>query len=150
MRPPVVVKLPELLQNHVHRSPIGLHTIPLERETGRRGEVSLGEHPPCIQFVCQHLQDHTGQRIAFDHFPEMRRSAAILIVVSMMKRPDAESRRVQNLTSQDIESEANDHIQIPGADGFQRVGRKSMDETLGDRDNAQRVNAREQIGTVFR
>jgi hypothetical protein len=97
---------------------------------------AFGQHLAAIQLFGQHLQHYARERVALDHFPEMRRPAAVAVVVAVVERPDAVARRLQNVSSQDVEAEAQQHVQIFCAHRGHGLLGKAMREALGDRRDA--------------
>jgi pyrimidine operon attenuation protein/uracil phosphoribosyltransferase len=55
--------------------------------------------------------------MALDELPEVRRPASIIIVVTVVEGPNSISRRLQYIASNQVETEAEQDIQIVTPDG---------------------------------
>src|SRR5580658_6167920 len=78
----------------------------------------------------------------------MRRPSPIKIVVPVWRRPHAAARRSQNLTFQDVEAEADQHVEVSCPDLLQRFRRKTVDKLLPKWRHFDTVDARQHAGAV--
>jgi len=78
----------------------------------------------------------------------MRRAAAEEFVIPVMVRPDSVPCGREDVALQDVEAEAQQNIEISGANGLERFWRKAMDEFLSDRLDLEALDAGEQFRAV--
>jgi len=71
--------------------------------------------------------------VALVDFPKVCGAAAVVGVVSMMVRPDAIARDVEDLTAQNIEPEAQNDVELLLANDLEVIGREAVCESFGDR-----------------
>ena len=113
-------------------------------------EYRVGMTPASVREAVAHghevLVEHdAGERVLFVEFPETGRSTTIVVVIIMVIRPDAITGAGKYFTAQDIEAEAQQHVQIFGTNGRDRIRRKAVHKALFDWHDRQLVDAGQQL-----
>ena len=146
--PTKVVKLIELSNHEVGRSPIW--RIAIGRHTDRRlcRKQRLAENQSAVQLFGQHLKDHSGERRPFVQLPEMRWAAPIKVVVAVVVRPDSVACRLQNVAMENVEAKPDQDIEIFRPHLLQRVFGELMNELFAYRFDLDAFNTCQQVGTV--
>ena len=76
------------------------------------GEVAALEHFAAVEYVRKFLDSETGSVLLVIDLPKSRWSAAIHLIVTVMKRQHTETAAGQNIAAQNSVTAANQQIQI--------------------------------------
>src|SRR5439155_20853509 len=87
-----------------------------------RLDVALLQDYPAVECIGEPLQRDPGNRVALGDLPEGAGHPPIPIQITVVKGPDAVPRRGQDVAANDVEGEAQDEIQIVGADRADVLG----------------------------
>ena len=79
------MQLPQLGDHKMRAAPIGLYAITFQRHTGLGRKQTLHQHNAAIQLFRENLKNDSRQGAALLHFPKMRRTPAIVIVIAVME-----------------------------------------------------------------
>src|SRR5262249_48782525 len=96
------------------------------------------------ELVGELLEEHPARLGVLDHLPESGRAAAEPVVVTVVVRPDAVPGRLEDSTPDDVEAEAEQHVEVGCPDPLQRLLGEPMDEALPDRLHLQALDAGEE------
>ena len=89
-------------------------------------DVALLQDYPAVECIGEPLQRDPGNRVALGDLPEGAGHPPIPIQITVVKGPDAVPRRGQDVAANDVEGEAEDEIQIVGADRGDVLGREVL------------------------
>ncbi len=112
--PSELMEFIQFANDEIGRSPIGRKAIHRHADRRLRGKQRFAEDKTAVEFFGQNLKNHAGERRAFLQFPKMRGTAAIEFVVAMVVRPDSMARRLQNVAVKNVETKAQQDIQLLG------------------------------------
>src|ERR1700693_4883676 len=143
------VQLIELADDHIRRPPIGCLSVSGDAQGGLSREQRFAKHEPAVQFFGENLQDYTRQRGAFQQFPEVRRTAAVEIVVSVVIGPYAVASCSQDLSVKDVEAEAKNNVQILRPNFFHSILGKALNKLLFKRLHFEGFDTRKQIPAIY-
>ena len=101
-----------------------------------------------VEFFGKDLKHRATERRFFDQFPKICRSATVMVVVTMMEGPDPVTSALENFTTENIEAETEDDVEIMSADALDGIGREAMRETLRDGRDGKACHAVQKLAAV--